>query len=83
MRRYDDNGNGLHVYSNRFKAIKRVPTLERGDSLHGGVDENWLLNDFIALRLKYWKHPDRQGRRANKSNNGYDGTGTSATVQSK
>jgi hypothetical protein len=57
--RYDGNGIAL-TYTQVIAGNQEGSNTETGDSLHGAVDENWLLNDFIALRLKYWKHPDRQ-----------------------
>jgi hypothetical protein len=30
------------------------------DVRHSIYDNNWLLNTFVASRLKWWKHPDRR-----------------------
>lgn len=72
MKRYDDDYGSLLVLK-YIQATAQIPTLKRCDSIHEGIDDNWLLNDFIALRLKHWKHPDRQrGNKPSRKNGEID-----------
>lgn len=42
------------------QATTRFPVLKQFDSVDRRINENWLINDFVTLRLSWHKHPDRR-----------------------